>query len=131
MSANLRQSPGAHKNPLFTLGALLFAGACALSTSSSAATPAVGDVYVYRVTNGYSKEVRGQIVYRVEKADSNGIAMAASPDAPSLGEAHTEVYLANGNWLRHPVVNHDRPVDHEFSPAYPAYEFPLEAGKRW
>ncbi len=36
-----------------------------------------------------------------------------------------------GNWLRHPVTNHDQPVEYEFATAYPAYAFPLEPRKSW
>jgi hypothetical protein len=112
-----------------SLCALLAAAASV--ASAHAATPAVGDVFVYRVTNAYSKEPWGSVGHRVEKADSAAITFAVTPDAPSLGLEHTEVYLPNGNWLRHPVTSHDRPVDYQFTPAYPAYEFPLEPGKSW
>ena len=29
------------------------------------------------------------------------------------------------------VINHDRPVEYEFSPPFPNYVFPLDAGKSW
>jgi hypothetical protein len=45
--------------------------------------------------------------------------------------AHTEIYTSDGNGVRRPLINHDRPVEYEFAPVYPAYEFPLEAGKSW
>jgi hypothetical protein len=41
------------------------------------------------------------------------------------------VLTREGNWLRHPVVNHDQPVEYEFAPAYPAYVFPLDPRKSW
>ena len=37
----------------------------------------------------------------------------------------------DGNWLRHPIINHDRHVDYEFTNPYPAYMFPLDTGKSW
>jgi hypothetical protein len=113
---------------------LLLAGVTLLGTISAAcaaAAPAVGTTYVYLVTNGYSKEARGRLTFQVEKVDANSITYTVTPDAPSLGQPHSESYLPNGNWLRRPVASHDRPVDYDFVPAYPAYEFPLEPGRRW
>jgi hypothetical protein len=92
---------------------------------------AVGDTWVYRISNGYNNEVRGQIRYQVENIDAGRIVVSASPDRPSLGQAYTAVYTQEGNWLRHPVTNHDQPVDYEFATAYPAYVFPLEPDKSW
>jgi hypothetical protein len=97
----------------------------------ASAAPATGDVYVYRISNGYNNELRGHISYRVEAVEAGRVTVAVTPDHPSLGPARSETYAADGNWLRHPVTNHDRPVDYEFSPAFPAYDFPLDAGKSW
>ena len=41
------------------------------------------------------------------------------------------MYTREGNWLRHPVINHDQPVEYEFAQAYPAYVFPLATGDCW
>ena len=41
--------------------ALLFTVLVALSTNAAAASPVIGDTFIYRVTNGYSREVRGTI----------------------------------------------------------------------
>ena len=97
----------------------------------AAAAPAVGDTYVYRLANGYNHEVRGQIHYRIDKIDAERITVAVTTDTPSLGAARTEVYTKDGNWLRHPLVNHDQPVEYEFASAYPAYVLPLDSGKSW
>jgi len=98
---------------------------------ASAAAPAAGDTYVYRVINVYNGETRGQVTYRVEKVDADRMTESVSADTPVLGAAHTEVVTRDGNWIRHPLVNHDQPVEYEFSPAYPAYAFPLDTGKTW
>ena len=111
------------------LGGVALLGA--IGAACAAAAPVVGTTYVYLVTNGYSKEARGRITFQVEKVDASGITYTVTPDAPSLGQPHSESFLPNGNWLRHPVASHDRPVDYDFNPAYPAYEFPLEPGRRW
>jgi hypothetical protein len=96
-----------------------------------AAPPAAGDAYVYQLVNGYSKEVRGQLTYSVDKTDSSGITVSVTPDRPSAGAARTETYTTEGNWLAQPVESHGWKVDYVFSTAYPAYVFPLDAGKSW
>lgn len=103
----------------------------ALHPVISAAAPAAGDTYVYRYTDGYTKQLRGQISYRVDSADANRVVEAVTADTPSAGTARTDIYTTDGNWLRHPLVNHDQPVEYEFATAYPAYLFPLETGKSW
>ena len=97
----------------------------------AAAAPAAGDTYVYRVLNGYNKELRGTVSYRVDKAEANRVEMSVATDAPALGTARTEIYTNDGNWLRHVLTNHDQLVNYEFSPAFPAYVYPLEPGKSW
>ena len=109
------------------LGALLVV----LSAGATAASPAAGDTYVYRVLNGYNHEVRGQITYRVDKVEADRVTVSVAADNTALGMPHNEVYTLDGNWLRHPLINHDQPVEYEFSPAYPAYVLPLDVGKSW
>lgn len=92
---------------------------------------AIGDTWVYRISNGYNNEVRGQIRYQVEKVDAGRSVVSATPDNPYLGSSHTEVYTKEGNWLRRPLTNHDQPVEYEFATAYPAYVFPFEPGQSW
>ncbi len=108
------------------LAAALFA-ASAIAT----AAPVAGDTYVYRVVNAYNNETRGQVSYRVDKVDTDRIVMSVATETPGVNIATTEIYAPDGNWLRHPVTNRDQPVDYEFAPAYPAYQFPLEPGKEW
>ena len=96
-----------------------------------AAAAAAGDSWAYRVANGYNHEVRGRVQYRVDKVEPGRISVLVTPDVPALGGPRTEVYTPEGNWLRHPLINHDQPVEYEFAQPYPAYLFPLEAGKSW
>ena len=108
----------------------LLVGAAVLAAAD--VTPAaVGDLFVYQVTNGYNGEPRGTVTYRVDKVDAGRTEMTVTTDAPALGAAHTEIYAPDGNWIQHPLINHDQPVEYEFPVAYPAYEFPLETGKSW
>lgn len=97
------------------VGVILAAGAAAGTLA------ATGDTYVYRVSNGYNSEVRGKISYRVEKADADRIEVSVTTDTPSVGAARTEIYTKDGNWLRHPLVNHDQYRDYDFSSALPVY----------
>lgn len=111
--------------------ALLFAVLVVLSANTAAASPAAGDTFIYRVSNGYNHEARGTIQYHVDKVDADRVTVSVATDNTALETPHTEVYTVDGNWLRHPVTNHDTPTEYEFSPPYPAYVFPLEAGKSW
>ncbi len=93
--------------------------------------PAAGDTAVYRVTNAYRREVIGEVHYRVESTSGGQILVAVTPGTPLLGPPRTEVYTPEGNWLRHPVTNHDQLVEYEFAPLYPAYPLPLDFEKSW
>lgn len=95
------------------------------------AAQTVGDTYVYRATNAYNNEPRGHLTYRVDKVDPDQAIVTVSPDQPSLGRPYTDIYAKDGNWLRHPLINHDTPVEYTFSPPFPAYMAPLESGKSW
>ena len=97
------------------LAAMLAAG------GATGALAATGDTFVYRVSNGYNNETRGTISYRVEKVEANRVEVAVTTDTPSAGVARTEVYTKDGNWLRHPLVNHDQLRDYEFATALPVY----------
>lgn len=112
--------------PIVAAAALL-----AASLGCAAAAPATGDTYVYRIINKYNNETRGTIQYRVDKIDADRVVLAVTTDTPSAGAAHTEVYTKEGNGLHYPLINHDQPVEYDFTPAFPAYEFPLEVGKSW
>jgi len=105
--------------------------AAALFAAANAAPAAVGDVFVYRATNGYNGEPCGTVTYRVDKIEAGRTVISVTTDSPALGSAHTEIDAPDGNWIRHPLTNHDQPVEYEFPVAYPAHEFPLETGKSW
>lgn len=133
-AAAVRSSaPGTPRFCTRIIAAVVSFAAIAAATTGlpAAASPAAGDTYVYRVINGYNNEVRGQVQYRVDKIDADRITLSVTTDIPALGTAHTEIVTKDGNWLRHPVTNHDQPVEYEFAQAYPAYVFPLEARKSW
>ena len=95
------------------------------------AAAAAGETYVYRVVNGYNKEVRGELRYRVDKVDAEGVTVTVTPDSRATGLEHTERFTKEGNWLLRPLDSHGQKVEYSFSSAYPAYTFPLDAGKAW
>lgn len=114
-----------------------FCGAAALAVALTspvglaAAAPAVGDAYTYRFVNGYSKEPRGQVLLRVTSAEPAGVTYSVMPDNAMAGWQHTVVLTPEGNGLRLLIDSHGEKVEYAFATAYPAYVFPLDAGKTW
>ena len=117
------------------LAAWLIAGASVAAIAGmnhpASAAPASGETYAYRLVNGYNKEVRGEVRYRVDKVDGDSVTVSVAPDKPETGTGRIEVYTKEGHWLRRPLDNHGQNVEYLFSPAFPAYAFPLDAGKTW
>jgi hypothetical protein len=109
----------------------IFNLAIALCLCINIAWAADGDTYVYRISNGYNNEVRGKINYRVEKADADRVEVAVTTDTPSAGNAGTEIYTKDGNWLRHPLASHDQLRDFEFAKPLPVYVPPVGADGSW
>ena len=109
--------------------------ACAALLAAVGATDlyaAAGDSWAYRVINGYSNEVRAKVQYRVDKADAERVALSFTTSEPALlGGPREEIYTPEGNWLKHALINHDQPVEYQFTQPYPAYLFPLDASKSW
>jgi hypothetical protein len=103
----------------------------AASHFAGLAMAAPGDAYTYRVINGYNSEVRGQVQYRVQASPADRIEVAVTTDTPSAGSARTEIYTANGNWLRRPLASHDRLRDFEFATPLPVYAPPSPSEGAW
>lgn len=135
VSAHNLESGVARRSWLRTTASVVGASAIMAATIGPAAItagiPAAGDVYVYRQVNGYNNEVRAQVRYRVDKLESDRVTVSVTMHGPSGEAAYTEIYTREGNWLRHPLVNHNQMVEYEFAAAYPAYAFPLAPGKSW
>jgi hypothetical protein len=103
----------------------------ALAPVNPPALPRAGDRFVYLVRNAYNGEPVGQLEYRVDSAERDHYVAAVTPGAANPGPPRTELYLFDGNWLRHALSNHDQLIEYEFNPPYPAYAFPLEGGRAW
>ena len=117
------------------LAARLIACGCvaaiAGASGPASAAPAAGETYAYRLVNGYNKEVRGEVRYRVDKVEGERVTVSVAPDKPDAGVQHMEIYTREGNWLQYPLDSHGGKVEYLFSAALPAYAFPLDAGKTW
>src|SRR6185295_3527548 len=83
--------------------------------ASPLVTPAVGAIASYRVINAYSGDALGEIRYQVDQVGGGLVIVTASANFRYAGYPHTEIYTAEGNWLRHPVVNHDYQADYLFA----------------
>ena len=139
-AGHLRERFSMNKRRLAAIGLGILLAGCQAVTVPPVSNPfaeadaprlAVGDTWVYRISNGYNNEVRGQVRYQVEQVDAGRTVVSATPDHPSLGQAYTVVYTKDGNWLRHPVASHGQSVEYEFATAYPAYVFPLKPAQSW
>lgn len=133
MNARLHRSSAFH-GARHELASAVMAAALVVAPGAgalAAGPPAAGDAYVYRLVNGYNKEIVGQVRHQVDRVDPDRVSVLVTPDGPSAGMARTEIYTKTGNWLRYPLESHGQKVEYEFASAYPAYVFPLDAGKTW
>ena len=103
----------------------------ALAPVNPPALPHVGDRYVYLVRNGYNGEPVGQVEYRIESAVRDHYVAEVSPSAVYPGQPRTEMFLFDGNWVRHALSSHDQQIEFEFNPPFPVYAFPLEPRRSW
>ena len=94
-------------------------------------TPAVGDTYVYQLSDGYRNRAPEQITYRVESVNADHVVVAVAGQTNREGGSRTEIYTRDGNWLRHAFMNHDQIALYDFNPPYPVVPHPLAAGKSW
>ena len=97
-----------------------------LDSTQAAAVPAVtvGESWTYRVRDGFTGLDRGTERYLVQQMSAGNITVARERS----GIEEVQVYDNGWNWLKRPATNM-QPFD--YSPAYPAFDFPLAPGKRW
>ncbi|HXF67522.1 MAG TPA: hypothetical protein VNK67_12605 [Burkholderiales bacterium] len=113
--------------------ALLAACAAPLPQQPPAGMPAqvpapevrAGDTWTYRVRDAYTGLPRGEQSYRVAEVAAQRVKVIAELEGAAREE---QLYDRHWNWLRRPATNLQ---SFEYSPAYPAFDFPLAAGKRW
>jgi len=98
------------------------------ATAPSTVAPAqvkVGDFWEYAVRDAYTGFERGLHRYEVSHVEPGRVVVDVSRDGQRLD---TAIYSAGWNGLEHPLSNLQR---FRYSPAFPAYAYPLEPGKTW
>lgn len=112
---------------------LLLSGCAApLSQTAPSGAPAsvpapdikVGDVWTYRVRDGYTELPRGEQRLEVVEVGADRIVVSG----PTERGDGLQIYDREWNWLKRPATNLQT---FEYSPAYQAFDFPLTPGKRW
>ncbi len=110
----------------------LIAGCAAPPESTAPQGPAIapplvkaGQFWEYAVRDGYSGTARGLYRYTVASADADRIVVDVTRDGARI-DAH--IYAPGWNGIEHPLTNLQR---FRFDPPFPAFDFPLHAGKRW
>lgn len=99
---------------------------------SISALAAAGDVHVYRVINRYNNETIGHVRQTDTPASTaQGQVLSVTVDTPALGVDRTEIYGAQGQWLRRPLDNHGRLTEYEFSNALPVVQPQSGTGHSW
>jgi hypothetical protein len=86
----------------------------------------VGDTWVYRHTDGYTKLPRGSFTHTI--SEIAGDVVTVQVKAEDGGIVATDRYTRGWNWLDKPMTNIQR---FRYSPPYPAFQFPLQAGAQW
>jgi hypothetical protein len=85
---------------------------------------AVGDSWTYKVRDGFTQLPREDQRHEVTQVGADRIVVTAQVEH---GDG-TQIYDREWNWLRRPATDLQT---FEYTPAYPAYAFPLTAGKSW
>ena len=116
--------------------ALLFLAGCATSLPQTppsgvmAQVPAPriqpGSQWTYRVRDALTDIARPTEHYRVTEVAGDSVSVTVSRDDGANDEI--QLYNRQWNWLKHRAT-HLQAFD--YSPAYPAFAFPLAAGRTW
>jgi hypothetical protein len=93
--------------------------------SVPAPSPRQGQFWEYAVRDGYTGFARGLYRYTVARAEGDRIVVDVARDGERMD---TYIYAPGWNGLEHPLTNLQR---FRYDPAFPAFEFPLQAGKSW
>ena len=119
---------------LLTLTVVLLATGCAaplpqvapsgMPVSVPAPEIQVHDTWTYRVRDGFTGLPRGEQTHAVVEVSGDMVRVAGEVER---GDG-LQLYDRAWNWLRRPATNLQI---FEYRPAYRAFAFPLEPGKRW
>jgi len=121
-------------NRFVLLCAMLVTAGCATSLpqvppagiSAQVVAPAAraGDRWTYASRDGYTGISQDSIDYRVTSVQGDEVTV----EVQRGGRQSIERYTREGNWRERPMTNLQ---NFRYDPAYPAFTFPLEAGKTW
>ena len=120
---------------LFIISALVFLAGCATPlpqtppSGLAAQVPAPriqsGEEWTYRVSDGFTGLARPTERYLVTEAGGDRVAVTVSREGTN---DELQMYDGQWRWLKHPATNMQA---FDYSPPYPAYAFPLAAGRTW
>lgn len=91
----------------------------------STPAPSVGSYWEYAVRDAYTGLSRGIVRYTVARADTGRLVVDVTRDGERVD---THIYAPDWNGIEHPLTNLQR---FRFDPPFPAFEFPLDPGRRW
>jgi len=109
--------------------AIVLAG-CQASPFPPAANPpaqadsprlAVGDAWVYRHTDGYTKLPRGTFAHTISAIAGDVVTVQVTAENGSI--VATDQFTRDWNWLDKPMTNIQR---FRYAPPYQAFQFPLK-----
>lgn len=84
-----------------------------------------GAHWTYRVRDGFTDLPRPSVSYRVTEVTGERVTVTVSREHAN---DEIELYDRQWNWLTHPATDLQ---SFNYSPVYPAFAFPLAAGRTW
>src|SRR5258706_783561 len=87
---------------------------------------AVGDAWVYRHTDGYTKLPRGTFAHTISAIAGDVVTVQVTAENGST--VATDQFTHDWNWLDKPMTNIQR---FRYAPPYQAFQFPLKTDLRW
>jgi len=120
---------------LGAIGLVVLLAACQMGPFPPAENPpaqadaprlAVGDTWIYRHTDGYTKLPRGTFIHTISALDGDVVTVQVTAENGSV--VASDRFTRDWNWLDKPMTNLQR---FRYAPAYRAFQFPLQADSRW
>ncbi len=130
-----RARPAISKLGLGTIGLAILLAGCQTAPFPPVANPpaqadsprlAVGDTWVYRHTDGYTKLPRGTFAHTISAIAGDVVTVQVKAEDGAI--VATDRFTRDWNWLDKPMTNIQR---FRYDPPYAAFRFPLTVGKSW
>jgi len=87
---------------------------------------AVGDTWIYRHTDGYTKLPRGTYTHTISAIAGDVVTVQVTAENGNV--VASDQFTREWNWLDRPMTNIQR---FRYAPPYRAFQFPLQADTRW